>query len=273
MQVRRLVEPYVPKAYEWLRVVVVVLGVLTLFGGMVGIIIAFQQSLMLGMVMSFAVILAVFVMLALVGIVQAIISIEENTRKVNTMAPYTMQTTTNLTAIHDVMEEVTVSMDTVARRMNTLGQTMHDLTEKLDSIALYSRTTAVLIHQQQNGSSSSQANGTHAAPAEDSAPAEYVGPQQFDTPQDDEPEQDHDDSAYQEASSKSRWLQKGKLVRLNHSEPRTPTVIDHEDEASESDADEHAPDDTLNYREVGTTQQADEEPETEAPPAPRTVEH
>lgn len=156
MAARRLVEPEVDRKYTWLRTATIGIGVLSMCGSVVAAILAFQYNLLLGWIVTIGGLLILFLVLAMIGATRVFLSIEENVRRANTMSPYTMQTTHNLTAIHDVVEEMTVNMHNAATRMNHLKQDLHDVAEKLDAIALYSRTTAILIHQQQT-----HTNGSH----------------------------------------------------------------------------------------------------------------
>ncbi len=156
MAARRLVEPEVDRKYTWLRTATIGIGVLSMCGSVVAAFLAFQYNLLLGWIVTIGGLLILFLVLAMIGATRVFLSIEENVRRANTMSPYTMQTTHNLTAIHDVVEEMTVNMHNAATRMNHLKQDLHDVAEKLDAIALYSRTTAILIHQQQN-----HTNGSH----------------------------------------------------------------------------------------------------------------
>jgi hypothetical protein len=267
MQVRRLREPHVPKAYDWLRIVVIAVGIFTLFGGMVAALIAFQRDMLVGLMVSFAAVLAVFFVLAMAGIIFAILSIEENLRKANTMAPYTMQSTTNLTAIHDVMEEVTVHMHSVARRMNTLDRTMQDLTEKLDSVALYSRTTAVLIHRQQNGSTYPHHNGAYAPQNHQGAASGHERLHQIDVGQEHASRPYPDNDRTESDTGAFRWMRGGKLVRLNNDMAHEATTIEHAAPVAAAADEEHdqaaRQAEDLHYREVG-----DMPPEEAAPPEP-----
>lgn len=154
MQDLELVEPAVEKRFQWLQITSVLLSVLAVGGGVFVSYVAFQYSLDLGLWVSCAALMVALLLIAISGAIHVIISMEEQNRRANTMAQFTMKTTHNLTAIYSVMEEVTSNMQVVTWEMHKTTQDLQGLAQKLDDIALYSRTTAILIHNQRGQAAS-----------------------------------------------------------------------------------------------------------------------
>lgn len=163
-----LIEPPVEKKYTWLQPVFITGGLFTLAGAIAAGFVAFQRDILLGFAISFVGLLALLFILALYQAMRVFLAIEENTRRANTMAPYTMQMTHSLTATQNVMEEITSSMQALSEEMGRMNGELHELAEKLNAIGTYSRTTAVLLHHQiKSGKRAWETNG-QAAP--DAAP-------------------------------------------------------------------------------------------------------
>ncbi len=176
MQVRQLVEPAVEQRYIWFRNIIGAAGAIIAVGSVLASYVAFQSSTLAGIAIAFVGFLATCFMFALFGLVHIFIAVEENLRRSNSMAGYTMQTTTNLTAIHDAMEDTAANLQATTEQVFAMQKNLRALAEKLDAIALYSRTTAVLIHQQHQGEQAHASNGgqPHSASAVQTAEEYYT---------------------------------------------------------------------------------------------------
>jgi hypothetical protein len=138
----------VEKQHGWLRVVTVLTASLTIPGAIVASVIAFQRDLLLGFTISSVGLLVACSIVGMYHLTRLLFRIEENTRRAKAMAPYTMQMSHSITATQNVMQELTTTMQGIAEQMNTVSQDLHEATEKMNAVAKYSRTTAVLLHQQ-----------------------------------------------------------------------------------------------------------------------------
>lgn len=161
-------DPSVEQRYRRLRIVLIVIGLLTLSGAIGASFIAFRRDLLLGLTISFAGMLAIGIVFAIYEAIHVAAAIEENTRRANALTPYTMQMTHSLTAVQHAMEELKTTLQVVSYNSQAITEKMHGVTrdmqslrEQLDAVAMYSRTTAVLLHFQQKNGQPVRTNGEH----------------------------------------------------------------------------------------------------------------
>lgn len=156
---QNLVAPPIPRRYEWLRIVATVyliLGVLALPATLLLAVFVAQYNLMEGLITVFGGFLLASLLCVVGETLQVLLSIEENTRRANGMGRYIMQTTHNLTAIHNAMEEIASNMLYATNQMKGVSTEVRGLTGQLKELAEYSRTTAILLHRQTSNTGSYQ---------------------------------------------------------------------------------------------------------------------
>jgi hypothetical protein len=141
--------------YHRLQRIVLVVGVLTLGAAIGAGFVAFQRDTLLGIATSLAGLIVLGILFALYEVVRMVAAIEENTRRASSLTPYTMQMTHGMNSIKNELEEmgrnlqiVSYNTQALTEKMHTITSDMQVATEKLQDIAMYSRTTAVLLHFQ-----------------------------------------------------------------------------------------------------------------------------
>lgn len=141
--------------YHRLHTLVLVVGVLALGTAMGASFLAFQRDILLGIAITLAGLLVLGMLFVLYEAVRIVAAIEENTRRANSLTPYTMQMTHGMNSIKNELEEMSRNLQIVSYNTQALTEKMHSVsndvqaaTEKLQDIAMYSRTTAMLLHFQ-----------------------------------------------------------------------------------------------------------------------------
>lgn len=160
-----LTAPAIEARHRRLRIFVIaytVVGLLATLGAGAASLFAFPDNVFASQAVAFGGLLAGVSVLGVMGTVRVLlaIEIEENTRRVNSMAQYTMQTTLDLTAMRDAIEEMTAAMQatsqTTVRQMEQMSRDMRAMSERIESVAEYSRTTAILLHRQSSSEAQRQ---------------------------------------------------------------------------------------------------------------------
>lgn len=151
---QNLLSPPIQKRYEWLRIVATIyfiMGVLALPATLLLAVFVAQYSLLEGVITVFGGFLVASFLCVMAEILHVVLSIEENLRRSNTMGRYVMQTTHNLTAIHNAMEDIAANILYATDQMKVVSTEVRGMTEELHAVSEYSRTTAILLHRQRNG--------------------------------------------------------------------------------------------------------------------------